>query len=97
MKQWCLIFRGEKNCEKLDEDKYVKDQAVKIRDVQLQNQNIKFQDEFVKNNNVHGDYHNALEQIKHLELINKEICKDVAKIIRENKHFKRKKQGIKQL
>ena len=42
------------NCEKLEEDNYVKDQSVKIRDGQLQNQNIKLQDEIVKNNNLQG-------------------------------------------
>ena len=63
------------------------------------------QDEFVKNNNLHGDYHNALEQIDHLELINKEKCnesdeiisamgKDMAKVIRMNKDFKRKNRAI---
>ena len=39
------------NCEKLEEDNYAKDQAVKIRDVHLENQNIKLQDEIIKNNN----------------------------------------------
>ena len=88
------------NCEKLEEDNYVKDNAVKIRDAHLQNQNIKLQDEFIKNNNLHADYHNALEKIENLELINKEICnqsddkiaamgKDMGKVIRENKHLKR--------
>ena len=88
------------NCEKLEEDNYVKDNAVKIRDAHLQNQNIKLQDEFIKNNNLHADYHNALEKIEQLELINKEICnesddkiaamgKDMAKVIRENKQLKR--------
>ena len=88
------------NCEKLEEDNYVKDNAVKIRDVHLQNQNIKLQDEIIKNNNLHADYHNALEKIENLELINKEICnqsddkiaamgKDMGKVIRENKHLKR--------
>ena len=90
------------NCEKLEEDNYVKDNAVKIRDAHLQNQNIKLQDEFIKNNNLHVDYHSALEKIEQLELINKEICnesddkiaamgKDMAKVIRENKQLKRKK------
>ena len=71
----------------------MKEQTVKIRDGQLQNHNIKLQEEFVKNNKLHGDYHNALEQIEHLELINKEICnehddkiaamgKDMGKVIR---------------
>ena len=88
------------NCEKLEEDNYAKDHAVKIRDVHLQNQNIKLQDEIIKNNNLHADYHNALEKIENLELINKEICnqsddkiaamgKDMGKVIRENKHLKR--------
>ena len=88
------------NCEKLEDDNYVKDQSVKIRDGQLQNQNIKMQEEFVKNNNLHGEYHNALEQIDHLELINKKKCnecdeiisamgKDMGKVIRENKQLKR--------
>merc|ERR1711888_282962 len=88
------------NCEKLEEDNYVKDNAVKIRDAHLQNQNIKLQDEFIKNNNLHADYHNALEKIEQLELINKENCnesddkiaamgKDMAKVIRENKQLKR--------
>ena len=36
------------NCEKLEEDNYVKEQSVKKRDGQLQNQNIKMQDEIVK-------------------------------------------------
>jgi len=90
------------NCEKLEEDNYVKDNAVKIRDAHLQNQNIKLQDEFIKNNNLHADYHNALKKIEQLELINKENCnesddkiaamgKDMAKVIRENKQLKRKK------
>ena len=90
------------NCEKLEEDNYVKDNAVKIRDAHLQNQNIKLQDEFIKNNNLHVDYHSALEKIEQLELINKEICnesddkiaamgKDIAKVISENKQLKRKK------
>ena len=85
------------NCEKLEEDNYVKDNAVKIRDAHLQNQNIKLQDEFIKNNNLHADYHNALKKIEQLELINKENCnesddkiaamgKDMAKVIGENKH-----------
>ena len=89
------------NCEKLEEDKYVKEQTVKIRDGQLQNQNIKLQEEFVKNNNLQGDYHNALKQIQDLELLNEEICnelddkiaamgKDMRKVISENKHLKRK-------
>ena len=50
---------------------------------------------------MHGDYHNALEQIDHLELINKEKCnesdeiisamgKDMGKVIRMNKDLKRK-------
>jgi len=80
----------------------VKDNAVKIRDAHLQNQNIKLQDEFIKNNNLHADYHNALKKIEQLELINKENCnesddkiaamgKDMAKVIRENKQLKRKK------
>ena len=80
----------------------MKDHAVKIWDVHLQNQNIKLQDEIIKNNNLHADYHNALEKIENLELINKEICnesddkiaamgKDMAKVIRENKQLKRKK------
>ena len=79
--------------EKLEEDNYMKDNAVKIRDVHLQNQNIKLQDEFIKNNN-------ALKKIEQLELINKENCnesddkiaamgKDIAKVIRENKQLKR--------
>ena len=101
------------NCEKLEEDNYVKEQTVKNRDVQLQNQNIKLHEEFVKNNNLQGDYHNAVKQIQDLELLNEEICnefddkiaamgKDMGKVIRENKHLKRKKekrkkQGIKQL
>merc|ERR1712030_36319 len=91
----------ENNCEKLEEDNYMKDNAVKIRDVHLQNQNIKLQDEFIKNNNLHADYHNALEKIENLELINKEICnesdkkiaamgEDMAKVIRENKQLKTK-------
>merc|ERR1712082_223029 len=88
------------NCEKLEEDNYVKDNAVKIRDAHLQNQNIKLQNEFIKNNNLHADYHNALKKIEQLELINKENCnesddkiaamgKDMAKVIRENKQLKR--------
>ena len=55
-------FSWKNNCEKLEEDNYVKDQSVKNRDGQLQNQNIKLQDEFVKNNNLHVDYHNSLEK-----------------------------------
>ena len=89
------------NCEKLEEDKYVKEQTVKIRDGQLQNQNIKLQEVFVKNNNLQGAYHNALKQIQDLELSNEEICnelddkiaamgKDMGKVIKENKHLKRK-------
>ena len=89
------------NCEKLEEDNYVKDNAVKIRDAHLQNQNIKLQDEFNKNNNLHADYHDALKKIEQLELINKENCnesddkiaamgKDMGKVIRENKQLKRK-------
>ena len=41
------------NCEKLEEDKYVKEQTVKIRVGQLQNNNIKLQEEYFKNNNLH--------------------------------------------
>ena len=67
------------NCEKLEEDKYVKEQTVKIRDGQLQNQNIKLQEEFVKNNNLHGEYHNTLKKIQDLELLNEEICKEFYK------------------
>ena len=94
-------YSWKNNCEKLEEDKYVKEQTVKIRDGQLQNQNIKLQEEFVKNNNLQGDYHNALKQIQDLELLNEEICnelddkiaamgKDMRKVISENKHLKRK-------
>lgn len=90
------------NCEKLEEDKYVKEQTVKNRDVKLQNQNIKLQEDFVKNNNFQRDNHNALKQIQDLELLNEEICneldgkipalgKDMRKVISENKHLKRKK------
>ena len=50
------------NCEKLEEDNYEKDNAVKIRDVHLQNQKKKLQDEIIKNNNLHADYNNALEK-----------------------------------
>ena len=93
------------NCEKLEEDKYVKEQTVKNRDVQLQNQNIKLQEEFVKNNNLHGEYHNALQKIQDLELLNEEICKefddkigamgkDMGKVIRKNKHLKRKNRAL---
>merc|ERR1712208_127206 len=89
------------NCEKLEEDNYVKDQSVEIRDGQLQNPNIKLQEEYFKNNNLHGDYYNALEQIEHLELNNKEMCnecddkiaamgKDMGKVIRMNKDLQAK-------
>ena len=46
-----IAHSWKNNCEKLEEDNYMKDNAVKIRDVHLQNQNIKLQDEFIKNNN----------------------------------------------
>merc|ERR1712208_184669 len=60
------------------------------------------EDNYIKNNNLHADYHNALKKIEQLELINKENCnesddkiaamgKDMAKVIRENKQLKRKK------
>ena len=50
---------------------------------------------------MHGAYHNALEKIEHLELINKEICNEsdnkiaamgkyMGKVIRENIQLKRK-------
>ena len=89
-------------CEKSQEKQLVKDNAINIRDVHLQNQNIKLQEEFVKNNNLHGEYHNALQKIQDLELLNEEICKefddkigamgkDMGKVIRKNKHLKRNK------
>ena len=63
------------------------------------------QEEFVKNNNLQGDYHNALKQIQDLELLNEEICnefddkiaamgKDMGKVIRKNKHLKRKNRAL---
>ena len=96
-----IAHRWKNACEKLQEKQLVKDNAINIRDVHLQNQNIKLQEEFVKNNNLHGEYHNALQKIQDLELLNEEICnelddkiaamgKDMRKVISENKHLKRK-------
>ena len=85
------IANGWKNvCEKLQEEKLAKDNAIKIRDAHLFNQNNKIQEEFNKNKNlhlenqnlrmnntnIHGDYYNALEKIEHLELMNEDISKD---------------------
>merc|ERR1712215_461687 len=75
------------NCKKLEEDNYAKDHAVKIRDVHLQNQNIKLQDEIIKNNNLHADYHNALKKKENLELINKEICNQSNDNLHVNYYF----------
>merc|ERR1711936_791300 len=33
--------------------------------------------QLVKNNNLHGDYHNALEKIQDLKILNEEICKEL--------------------
>ena len=77
-------------CEKLQEEKLAKDNAIQIRDSHLFDQNNKIQEEFNKNKNlhlenqnlrmsnanIHGDYYNALEKIEHLELMNEDICKD---------------------
>ena len=63
------------------------------------------QEEYFKNNNLHGDYHNALKKIQDLELLNEEICKefddkiaamgkDMGKVIRKNKHLKRKNRAL---
>ena len=79
--------------------------TVKNWDVQLQNQNIKLHEEFVKNNKLQGDYHNAVKQIQDLELLNEEICKefddkigamgkDMGKVIRKNKDLKRKNRAL---
>ena len=50
-----IAHRWKNACETLQEKQLVKDNAINIRDVHLQNQNIKLQEEFVKNNNLHGD------------------------------------------
>ena len=100
-----IAHRWKNACEKLQEKQLVKDNAINIRDVHLQNQNIKLQEEFVKNNNLHGEYHNALQKIQDLELLNEEICKefddkigamgkDMGKVIRKNKHLKRKNRAL---
>ena len=100
-----IAHRWKNACEKLQEKQLVKDNAINIRDVHLQNQNIKLQEEFVKNNNLHGEYHNTLKKIQDLELLNEEICKefddkiaamgkDMGKVIRKNKHLKRKNRAL---
>ena len=77
-------------CEKLQEEKLAKDNAIQIRDAHLFDQNNKIQEEFNKNKNLylennilrvnnanmHEEYNNALEKIQHLEIINKDIILD---------------------
>ena len=63
----------------------IKDHAIYVRDIHLQNQNIKLQQEYAKNQNI-------VDKNKQLELEKSAMWEDMGNLIHKHKNFGKKYQ-----